>query len=559
MKELNVDIEKEEALEIIKTDNLILAYHGDYPNGKSGVCTDGIAVAFIIKLINNSAITLAHSHLDKSAPSKIKQAIINNLKNKSQNVSTVMFSDTTISKNKFIEFLQYLEEMIPHEIDDELETKLTIVFQDHHLGPMENVIKYLSNINNNVIDDNMTEDYKIIFNRIGNLIKQGKLVFTKITSNECENNKQPSSELLFNLFSQSEKITNEKLFFIKSCILSETVSIFPATDNSVTKAIKNFKNFVFEKFKINLENNQIIDLLDFIDDKLNNLAQEIHQKHPFENSIDVNEESLDYSSALMNEIIKSQSLILELYNVAKENNIPVSQKKLEVENSQKGLKLLNIDDERYFVVTSFPRQGSTRAMTFIVENTIDMINKKEKKQIIGFLLPNLSGSISVIPFNGELYNLLNDENSIERKAILNLSFKVGGHSNSFVLFSVDCELSNKFNESLTKENSTEINSVSYYFQNKNKHDSCIIETKKDIMYRGKLAIVKYNEKSKDGDGMNEYYENNQEKSLVDLPNDETIENSIRKQEIILGDTIENTKVLEEKIQKKKSLKEKMLR
>lgn len=176
MKELNVDIEKEEALEIIKTNNLILAYHGDYPNGKSGVCTDGIAAAFIIKLINDRAITLVHSHFDKLAPSKIKQVIINNLKNKSQNVNTVMFSDTTISKNKFIDFLQYLEEMIPHEIDNKSEAKLNIVFQDHHLGPMESVIKHVSKINNNVIDDN---------NRIGNLIKQEKLTFTKITSNEC--------------------------------------------------------------------------------------------------------------------------------------------------------------------------------------------------------------------------------------------------------------------------------------------------------------------------------------------------------------------------------------
>lgn len=237
-----------------------------------------------------------------------------------------MFSDNTISKDKFIDFLQYLEEMIPHEIDNESETKLTIVFQDHHLEPMKNVIKHVSNFNK-VIDDNMVQSDKDIFNRIGNLIKQGKLTFSKITSNECENNKHPSSELLFNLFSQSKKIANKKLFFIKSCIISETVSIFPAIDKSVTKAIEDFKNFVFEKFEINLEYNQIIDLLDFIDDKLNNLAQEIHQKYSFENLIDINEESLDYSSELMNEIIKSQSLILELYNAAKKNNIPVSQKK----------------------------------------------------------------------------------------------------------------------------------------------------------------------------------------------------------------------------------------
>lgn len=117
------------------------------------------------------------------------------------------------------------------------------------------------------------------------------------------------------------------------------------------------------------------------------------------------------------------------------------------------------------------------------------------------MLPNSSGSVSVIPFDDNLYNLLNDSNSVESKAILNLSFKVGGHYNSFVLFLKDYNFSNKFNESITEKNSTKINCASYYLQNKNKqdflneisainntHESCTIETKKDIIHRGKLTI-----------------------------------------------------------------------
>lgn len=228
---------------------------------------------------------------------------------------------------------------------------------------------------------------------------------------------------------------------------------------------------------------------------MNNLAQEIHQKYPFE--LIVNEESLNYSSALMNEIIKPQSLILELYNAAKENNIPVSQKKLEVENSIENLRLLKIDDNRCFLVTPFARQGNTRSITFILENTIDIIN--EKKQIVGSLLPNLSGSVSVIPFDDNLYKLLNDANSVESKAILNLSFKVGGHCNSFVLFLNDSNFSDVFKKSITEENSTKINCVKYYLENKHDFSNEISsindmdksptrETQEDIMPPSKLVV-----------------------------------------------------------------------
>lgn len=105
----------------------------------------------------------------------------------------------------------------------------------------------------------------------------------------------------------------------------------------------------------------------------------------------------------------------------------------------------------------------------------------------------MSGSVSVIPYDLNLYNLLKDSNNLESEAIFNLIFKVGGHSNSFVLFSKDYNFSNKFNESIAKENSTKITCVSYYLQNKNKHDflneiiainntheSTTIKTKKDI-------------------------------------------------------------------------------
>ena len=117
MKELFIDKkqEKDEAMEIIKSKDLIVAYHGDHPKG-AGVCTDGIAAALIIKSINPTAITFAHSHYDELAAIKINKIINDNYKlNK---IVTLMFSDTTISKNNFSDFLLYLGKMIPQEVEE---------------------------------------------------------------------------------------------------------------------------------------------------------------------------------------------------------------------------------------------------------------------------------------------------------------------------------------------------------------------------------------------------------------------------------------------------------
>ncbi|WP_425381047.1 hypothetical protein [Spiroplasma endosymbiont of Polydrusus pterygomalis] len=55
-RELNINIDekqKQAVIEILNRENLIVAYHSDEPKNGTGICTDGIAAAFIIKNIND--------------------------------------------------------------------------------------------------------------------------------------------------------------------------------------------------------------------------------------------------------------------------------------------------------------------------------------------------------------------------------------------------------------------------------------------------------------------------------------------------------------------------
>lgn len=105
-QQLNIDInekQKQEVIEILTRENLIVAYHGDEPKNGIGLLL-GIAAAFIIKSINDSAITIAHSHYDKLAAEKLKMKIIENYYHYSKRENTIIFSDTTISKHNFEDF-----------------------------------------------------------------------------------------------------------------------------------------------------------------------------------------------------------------------------------------------------------------------------------------------------------------------------------------------------------------------------------------------------------------------------------------------------------------------
>lgn len=476
MRELFIDIEKEknEAVEIIKRKNLIVAYHGDHPNG-AGVCTDGLAAAFIIKNINPTAITFAHSHYDDLAASKIRKIISNDYNFKTNQISTVMFSDTTISKNKFEEFLIYLKEMIPTEINKFHGAKLNIVFQDHHLGPMEKVINQVSNFYKTINDlpEKLTEERLIIFQYIQKLIKCEKLFFTKISSKKCEANKQPSSELLFEIINPLVNLKEEQLFFVLSCILSEKVSIFPPNDKSVKQAFENFKLLIQRNFNFNLKDNEIIDFLDFLDNELSNLAKAIDLKLPFTCTMETYNSLIDYSMNLMNKIINT-SFLKNLYSCVQKGNIIVSQKRLKVENSQDELILLPIKDKKYFIVTPFPRQSITRSLTFIMQKVRDIIQKQENIEIEAFLLPNFSTVVSVIPYNDEIYCKLNEPKSYESQALPIANFIRVGHVNAFVLKSSDSKTnySSDFKKYLkiNKEQFKRIKGISNFLNENKKYE-----------------------------------------------------------------------------------------
>lgn len=116
------------------------------------MCTDGLGAALLIKLFNPTTITFAHSHYDDLAANKIRKIISNNYQFKNNLANTVLFSDTTISKFKFVDFLSYLQVMIPTEFEKFQTTTLDIIFQDHHLEPMAKVITQISYFNHTIDD-----------------------------------------------------------------------------------------------------------------------------------------------------------------------------------------------------------------------------------------------------------------------------------------------------------------------------------------------------------------------------------------------------------------------
>lgn len=445
-QELNIDIDekqKQAVIEILNRKNLIVAYHSDEPKNGTGICSDGIAAAFIIKNINDSAITVAHSHYDKYASEKLKMKISKNYLHYKE--TTVIFSDTTISKNNFEDFLLYLTTMVPLAFDNDQDAKLNIIFQDHHLDPMQKVITQISYLDNKSINDlpeNLTITALKNLKRIQLLVKSKKLFFINITSNDCQNNKQPSSELLLELVKPLNILTNEQLFFITSCILAEKISIFSANDKIVRQGLLNF-NF-------SLTEQEIIDLLDYIDDKLAALAQKINEIFPF-NKIDaVN----DFSNQLMFTLFSS-NFITELFEVGTAKKIPLSEKRIKVETSTKPLILIDINKTDYFVATPFPRQSITRSLTLILEKVRKSINDKLKIRVVAFLLANDSGVVSVIPYNNDVYYKLNDIKSQESQALPAPNFIRVGHVNAFVLKSSAGNYSVTFkkalNDSLTND------------------------------------------------------------------------------------------------------------
>lgn len=141
----------------------------------------------------------------------------------------------------------------------------------------------------------------------------------------------------------------------------------------------------------------------------------------------------------MFEIIYS-NLLINFYSFAKSNTIIVSEKRLKVENSQDELILLPIKDKKYFIVTPFPKQSITRALTFILQKVRDRIEKQENIEIEAFLLPNLSSVVSVIPYNDEVYFKLNDPKSYESQALPVINFIAVGHINAFVLKAMDSNI-----------------------------------------------------------------------------------------------------------------------
>lgn len=186
--------------------------------------------------------------------------------------------------------------MVPVVLDNDQDAKFNIVFQDHHLGPMQKVItqlSYFGNENINDLPEKLTMTAVENFNRLQSLVKSKKLFFQHITSNACQVNKQPSSELLLELIKPLNLLTKEQLFFIISCILAEKISIFAANDEIVTQGLLNFKSII-----CSFNEQEIIDLLDYIDDKLASLAQKVNKISLF------NEIKLpnDYSSTLMIEL-----------------------------------------------------------------------------------------------------------------------------------------------------------------------------------------------------------------------------------------------------------------
>lgn len=297
-------------------------------------------------------------------------------------------------------------------------------------------ISYFDNKNINDLPEKIITARKKDFERIQSLIKCEKLSFTKISSEKCEANKQPSSELLFEIINPLVNLKEEQLFFVLSCILSEKVSIFPPNDESVKQAFEDLKLSVWNNFKFSLDDNEIIDLLDLLDSELNNLAKEVDLNFPFTCIVDEKNYFLfNYSTNLMYKLTNT-NLLTNLYNSVKQRNINMSQKRLEVENSEDELILLSIKNKKYFVITPFPRQGSTRSITLIMQKVRDSIQKKENIEIEAFLLPNFSSVVSVIPYNDNLYYTLNDFTTFEKKSIPILNFIAVGHKTSFVLKSM---------------------------------------------------------------------------------------------------------------------------
>ncbi|WP_425381046.1 hypothetical protein [Spiroplasma endosymbiont of Polydrusus pterygomalis] len=385
----------------------------------------------------DSAITIAHSHYDQLAAEKLKMKISKNYLDYKE--TTVIFSDTTISKNNFENFLLYLTTMVPLAFDNDQDAKLNIIFQDHHLGPMQKVItqiSYLDHENINDLSENLTITALENFKRIQSLVKSKKLFFINVTSNDCQNNKQPSSELLLELIKPLNILTNEQLFFITSCILAEKISIFSANDKIVRQGLLNF-NF-------SLTEQEIIDLLDYIDDKLVALAQKINEVFPF-NKIDaVN----DFSSQLMI-ALSSSNFITELFEVVTAKKIPLSEKRIKVETSTKPLILIDINGADCFVATPFPRQSITRSLTLILEKVRKSIDDKLKIKVVAFLLANDSGVVSVISYNNDVYCKLNDLKSHERQALPAPNFIRVGHVNAFVLKTNDGNYSVTFKKTLS--------------------------------------------------------------------------------------------------------------
>lgn len=82
---------------------------------------------------------------------------------------------------------------------------------------------------------------------------------------------------MFEIINPLINLKREQLFFI----LSEKVSIFPSTDNSVKQAFESYKRLIKINFNFSLSDNEIIDFLDLMDNELNKLAKAINIKFPF--------------------------------------------------------------------------------------------------------------------------------------------------------------------------------------------------------------------------------------------------------------------------------------
>lgn len=109
----------------------------------------------------------------------------------------------------------------------------------------------------------------------------------------------------------------------------------------------------------------------------------------------------------------------------------------------------------------------------------DSIQKKENIEIEGFLLPNFSSVVSVIPYNENIYSKLNDFTTFEKKSIPILNFIAVGHKTSFVLKSNDSEtnFSSDFKKYLetNKEQFKRIKGISYFLNENKKYEINSIE------------------------------------------------------------------------------------